>query len=119
MDEMVIGAYGFPRAELRRRLYRGYDMRKFFLLLTAGSLLFSSYLFAATPSPAVLKAKQEAEAKGYVFFTDRDEIVAKAQKEGKLRVITSMEPETAKASLAAFKKRYPFIDLSIQPITGS
>ena len=113
---MVVERGAFSRAELR--LYRGYDMRKIFLPLIAASLLLNSYVFAAS-SPAVLKAKQEAEAKGYVFFTDRDEIVAKAQKEGKLRVITSMEPETAKASLAAFKKRYPFIDLSIQPRTGS
>ncbi len=94
-------------------------MRRISFLLTVGALLFGSYLFAATSGPALLKAKQDAEAKGYVFFTDRDEIVAKAQKEGKLRVISSMEPETAKASIAAFKKRYPFIDLTVQTRTGS
>jgi hypothetical protein len=33
------------------------------------------------------KAKQGAEAKGYVFLTNRDEIVAKAKKEGKLRIL--------------------------------
>jgi iron(III) transport system substrate-binding protein len=57
--------------------------------------------------------------RGFLFVTDRAEIVAKAQKEGRLRVITSMEPETAKASVAAFKKRYPFIDLNVHARTGS
>src|SRR5262245_63130829 len=89
------------------------------LLAALTSLFLTQMSFAATTPPGLAKAKQEAEAKGYVVFTDGAEIVAKAQKEGKLRVITSMEPETAKASLAAFKKRYPFIDLSIQPRTGS
>ena len=75
--------------------------------------------FAATARPGLAKAQQEAEAKGYLFIADREEIVAKAQKEGKLRVISSMEPETAKASVAAFKKKYPAIDLSVEPRTGS
>ncbi|MGH7848042.1 MAG: ABC transporter substrate-binding protein [Candidatus Binatia bacterium] len=75
--------------------------------------------FAGTANPGLVKAKQEAETRGLVFFGDRDEIVAKAKKEGSLRVITSMEPETAKASVAAFKRKYPFIDLHIHTRTGS
>ena len=82
-------------------------------------LVFAPVVHAATPSPALLKAKQDAEARGFLFVADRAEIVAKAQKEGRLRVITSMEPETAKASVAAFKKRYPFIDLNVHARTGS
>jgi ABC-type Fe3+ transport system substrate-binding protein len=89
------------------------------LLVFFGILVFGLAVHAATPSPALLKAKQDAEARGFLFAADRAEILAKAQKEGRLRVITSMEPETAKASMAAFKKRYPFIDLNVHARTGS
>ena len=81
--------------------------------------MFAPVVHSATPSQALLKARQDAEARGLVFLADRAEIVAKAQKEGRLRVITSMEAETAKASMAAFKKIYPFIDLNVHPRTGS
>jgi iron(III) transport system substrate-binding protein len=94
-------------------------LRKLALMVVLASLSITQLSFAATTNPAVAKAKQEAEAKGFLFIADREEIVAKAQKEGKLRVISSMEPETAKASVPAFKKKYPFIDLSVQPRTGS
>jgi hypothetical protein len=50
---------------------------------------------AATPA-ALQKAKQDAEAKGFIFETSHDEIVAKARKEGKLRVVTSLEMESLK-----------------------
>ena len=89
------------------------------LVMGLSTVLFASQVLAATPNPALVKAKQDAESKGFIFVSDRSEIVARAQKEGKLGVITSMEPETAKASALAFKKRYPFIDLNIQPRTGS
>jgi hypothetical protein len=45
---------------------------------------------AATPSSALLTAKKEAESKGYAFFTDREEIVTKAKKEAKLRVLRGL-----------------------------
>ena len=73
--------------------------------------------FAATASSALLKAKQEAEAKGYVFFTNRDEILSKAKNEGKLRVLTSLKGST-KATTEAFRKRYPFIDLHEEVLTA-
>jgi hypothetical protein len=89
------------------------------LLVFLGMVVFAPPLGAAAPSAALLRAKQDADLRGFLFVTDRAEIVAKAQKEGRLRVITSMEPETAKASVAAFKKRYPFIDLNVHARTGS
>ena len=88
-----------------------------FLLLV--SWFLSPYAFAAAPSPTLQKAKQEAEAKGYVFLTSRDEIVANAKKEGKLRILAELEPPNIKASTAAFKKKYPFIDLYIEEIQGT
>jgi iron(III) transport system substrate-binding protein len=65
------------------------------------------------------KAQKEAKARGYEFITSRDEIVAKAKKEGRLRVLAEMEPPTIKASIKAFMQKYPFIDLYVQEITGT
>lgn len=76
-------------------------------------------LHAATAPGALQKAKQDAEAKGFIFETSRNEIVAKARKEGKLRVITSLEMENLKPVADAFKKKYPFIDLRAEEIAGT
>jgi ABC-type Fe3+ transport system substrate-binding protein len=65
----------------------------------------------------LLKAKQEAESKGYVFVANRDEIVATAKKEGKLRVQNGLR-ETLKASTDAFRRQYPFIDLQAETLRG-
>ena len=122
-SEMMIATYGHSIVELKRWFRREFAVKLDFsreaLLVFFGILVFAPAVHAATPSSALMKAKQDAEAKGFLFIADRAEIVAKAQKEGRLRVISSMEPETAKASVAAFKKRYPFIDLNIQARTGS
>ena len=74
--------------------------------------------FGAAASPDLLKAKQEAEAKGYTFITSHDEVVAKAKKEGKLRVTTTLEPTTVKELTKAFKAEYPFLDINVEEITG-
>jgi len=76
-------------------------------------------VFSAAVSPALLKAKQEAEAKGFIFETSRDEIIGKARKERKLRVLTSLEIEALKPVSEAFKKKYPFIDLRAEEIAGT
>jgi len=76
-------------------------------------------LNAAAAPAALQKAKQDAEAKGFVFETSRDEIVAKARKEGKLRVVTSLEMESLKPVSDAFRKKYPFIDLRAEEIAGT
>ena len=86
------------------------------LLISFSIEVFSA--FAAAPSASLLKAKQEAEAKGYLFHTGRDEIVALAKKEGKLRVFSSQEPPAIKAMAAAFKQKYPFIDVQAQELIG-
>ncbi|MBI2986349.1 MAG: extracellular solute-binding protein [Deltaproteobacteria bacterium] len=73
----------------------------------------------AAPSPNLLKAKQEAEAKGFTFITSHDEVVAKAKKEGKIRFLASMDPANIKATIAAFRKKYPFIDIDGQESSGT
>lgn len=76
--------------------------------------------FAASATSALLKAKQEAESKGYTFFTSRDEIIDKAKKEGKLRALTGAGLEgSLPPTTEAFKKKYPFIDLHAQYVGGS
>src|SRR4026207_215525 len=72
---------------------------------------------AATPS--LLKARQAAQANGFVFEASHDEILAKAKKEGKLRVISSLDKETYKQLTDAFKQKYPFIDFALTPVDGS
>ncbi|MGH7847637.1 MAG: ABC transporter substrate-binding protein [Candidatus Binatia bacterium] len=86
----------------------------FFLFLC---LLVTRSAMAA--SPALLKAKQSAEAKGFIFETSHEEIVAKAKREGKLRVLSSLDPETYKQMGAAFKQKYPFIDFSLSAVDGT
>jgi ABC-type Fe3+ transport system substrate-binding protein len=86
------------------------------LILLAILLLFNSGAFAAAASPSLAKAKQDAEAKGYIFESNHDEIVAKAKKEGKLRVLSTMETAVVKVMRDSFKKKYPFIDVQVQEL---
>ncbi len=81
-------------------------------------LLAASYLGAAD-SPSLLKAKRDAEAKGLMFVTSHDELVAKAKQEAALRVLYSFEPETMKAFKEGFGKKYPFIALTDEEIAGT
>ncbi|MBI2986950.1 MAG: extracellular solute-binding protein [Deltaproteobacteria bacterium] len=72
---------------------------------------------AVAASPILLKAKKEAEAKGYIFFTAHDEIVAMAKKEGKLKVGSDLEPTNFKPLIDAFKQKYPFFtDVHIEEV---
>jgi hypothetical protein len=60
--------------------------------LTIHLLLIVAGAHAIAATPALLQAKKEAEAKGYIFFTTHDEIVAAAKKEGKLAARTELDP---------------------------
>ena len=82
----------------------------FLFLPLAAWLGFTVAAEAASLNAATVKAKRDAEAKGYVFETNRDEIVAKAKKEGVLRVLASPSPTTLAPLVRAFKEKYPFID---------
>jgi len=83
------------------------------------SLLCATTVCAATANTDLIKGKQAAESKGFVFEASPDEIVAKAKQEGSLRVIYSFEPETMKAFKEGFAKKYPFINLYFEEITGT
>jgi len=75
--------------------------------------------FAAEVAPDPARMQQDAEARGYAFIANRETIIANAKKEGALRLISSMERETAKAATAAFMKKYPFIKFQIGERTGT
>ena len=92
------------------------------MLLLASFLLshgLPAAVLGATAGSTLQKAKVESEAKGFIFETSRDEILAKAKKEGRLRVLTSLEIESLKPVSEAFKKKYPFIDLRADEIAGT
>jgi len=74
--------------------------------------------FAAEPSSALLKAKQEAEAKGFLFTASHAEIVGKAKQEGRLRVIVSLDAGILKRLSEGFTKKYPFIQVQADEIRG-
>ena len=86
------------------------------VFLVSGLLIVNATSFAAAPSSSLLKAKQDAEAKGYLFESSHDDIVAKAKKEGKLRVLSTMESAVVKVMRDSFKKKYPFIDAQVQEL---
>jgi hypothetical protein len=102
------------------------DSKTAFLFPTCLATIFGLFLFiavsstlAASETPALLKAKQEAESKGYAFALSREEIIANAKKEGKLRAFGSLDAQGLKALNQAFRRKYyPFIDAQVEEITG-
>ena len=73
---------------------------------------------AASPSEGLLKAKEQAEARGYIFEKSRDTIIDKAKKEGKLRALISLDPPTISSLAQAFREKYPFLEVHVQETTG-
>ena len=110
---------------MRLRLLLTFGKLSLQTALIANSVLLSfsvtSEIFAASASPSASlgKAKQQAEAKGFVFEPSHDEIVAKAKREGKLRALIGWDAPNHPHLIAAFKKKYPFIDAHLQEIFGS
>jgi ABC-type Fe3+ transport system substrate-binding protein len=76
-------------------------------------------VIAASLNLELLKAQQRAEASGYIFFTSHNDIVDVAKKEGKLRVLVSQDQLVLKAVVTAFRKKYPFIDVSAEEVLGT
>jgi len=87
--------------------------------LFLGCFGFATNGSAGESSGALLKAKKEAEAKGFVFETSRDAIVANAKKEGSVRVLSGLDPSAYAPMMASFKKKYPFLKIDMVEVTGS
>jgi len=90
----------------------------FSILALIGVLSLGGDRLAEAASAALAQAKQQAEAKGFIFITSHDEIIAKAKQEGRLRVLSSQDPDAIKAVAAAFKRKYPFIDVRAEEVSG-
>lgn len=102
---------------MKQRLLRSTAFASIFFVF--GCFVGASGSLAASVDPALSKAKQEAEAAGYVFFTSHEEIVTGAKKEARLRLLGSLGSDTYKALVAAFKKHYPFIVLHTEEIKST
>jgi ABC-type Fe3+ transport system substrate-binding protein len=81
-------------------------------------LLTGSSLPGVSLTDSAVKAKQESETKGYIFLATREEILAKAKKEGRLRALSGLST-ALKPMAEAFRKKYPFIDTSAEEIEGN
>jgi len=93
-------------------------MRAFILIFLFGLLVPAVGGLAGEPSGVLSQAKKAAEAKGFVFETSRDEIVAKAKKEGSLKVLSGSDPSIYPSMMESFKKKYPFLKIEMVEITG-
>ena len=88
---------------------------KFITILSASVLLILRLSVpVGAQSSALRQAKSAAEAKGYLFETNHDDIVAKAKKEGPLRVLTTWNSKAVEQMTKAFKKKYSFIDIVVE-----
>ncbi|HWP57886.1 MAG TPA: ABC transporter substrate-binding protein [Candidatus Acidoferrales bacterium] len=92
-------------------------LRSFVLAAGLWLTVFAAHSGAA--SPALLKAKQEAESKGYIFATSHDEIVAAAKKEGRMRAVSFLSGKMLDAMARAFRAKYPFLDVHVEEQGGS
>jgi iron(III) transport system substrate-binding protein len=93
-------------------------MKTRFTILSLVLVLLPGFMvklaFAASANPS-----KEAQAKGYTFITNHDEIVAKAKQEGSLHALVNMRPGNIAASADAFRKKYPFINADVKEATGT
>lgn len=83
-----------------------------------GSLIFRPAAFGADMA-ALQKAKKEAESKGFLFAASRDEIISRAKKEGRLRVLSGFESTTYRQMREAFMRKYPFVEVYGEESGGS
>jgi len=73
---------------------------------------------AGAADSASTRPRQDTEARNYVSVASREELVARAKKEGKLRATSSLGDEARKAMAEAFRAEYPFIDVQIDDLGG-
>ena len=101
---------------MKRRLMMFCSSSLVSLIVIAPAAIVPSSALGASASAALVKAKQEAEAKGYIFVPSHDEIVSRAKQEGKLRAVVSLTEDPLKHMLAAFSKKYPFIETRAESV---
>ena len=80
------------------------------ILLSLTYWSFTPIAHAAAPGAGSMQAQKDAEAKGFRFDGNREELVAKAKKEGALRALLGFDKPTIVALRDGFRKKYPFIN---------
>ena len=73
---------------------------------------------AAAATASLLDAQKKAEAQGFIFESDHQEIVTKAKKEGKVKFFSGLDADVYPHMVASFKKKHPSIDVEMHEITG-
>jgi ABC-type Fe3+ transport system substrate-binding protein len=71
---------------------------------------------AASASTALIQAQKEAESRGYLFEPNRDEILARAKKEGALRALLGFDAAAIKALREGFRKKHPYINTHFEEL---
>jgi len=83
------------------------------------SLTFLRSTYPASGNPQLEKAKANAQNLGYTFIGSHDEILAGAKREGKLRVLNTLDADTTNQLIKAFREKYPFISVEGQELAGT
>ena len=109
---------GFQRRVADKKMIRGKAIIQALAIFVVGHLFVAGKVLAAQPDASLLQAKKDAEARGFVFATSHDEIVAKAKQEGTLRVLHGFEHDAIKALQDGFGKKYPSIKARYEEVAG-
>ncbi|MGH7848031.1 MAG: ABC transporter substrate-binding protein [Candidatus Binatia bacterium] len=80
--------------------------------------IFVSLSLAFSLLGIFLKSSTLAQTREAAPVQNREEIVARAKQEGKLSLVPGYDKSTIAPLVSAFKKKYPFIDVSWQMVTG-
>src|SRR5918999_274688 len=98
---------------MKRKVY----CARVFLLVWLAFEFAAAAVYAA--STGVATAKKQSETKGFIFEENHADIIAKAKQQGgKLRVLSSLDPGLFPYMTSGFKKKYPFLDVTMVEITG-
>jgi iron(III) transport system substrate-binding protein len=89
-----------------------------FLLFILGSFLFATPGLSAESGAALAKARKDAEAKGFIFETSRDALIAKAKQEGSVKILSGLDQSSHASLMAGFRKKYPFLKIEMVEIAG-
>lgn len=89
------------------------------LVFCAANALIGATAFGASAISAIEKAKQESEARGYLFIESKDKLIAAAKYEGRMRALSGLDSGAIKAMSAAFRKKYPFLAVTVEEIEGT
>ena len=114
-------AYISLNSSVRQRIM--FDGEEFVKALFAVAAFFPliQFFFTASGFAATAELKKTEPASqggGLIFETSHDVILSRARAEGKLRVLSSFSPEAFRRMRELMQKKYSFLDISVEEITG-